>query len=167
MEENYLWDRAFFFLIIFIHVLISYGSGTFRTHIPRKTLDMFFALEYIVLLCVAIYSCCTTPIRATWYVALAGYLLVFAIVAMSKSQLSQYVIVPQKEYVMEIEYKVKADYTNKKHLKGYITEGRYRVYVVLYDDHLYDACNEENHSVKVRFKKFTSKLGAEVVVETC
>lgn len=163
--EGIIWDRAFFALVFFVHALIGYGARGFRTHISAKTLNVVFGIDFTVLLVVAIYSCCTTPVYSGWFLAIVGYLLVFTVVYSCKLMLSHYVIVPEKEYIMYVEFKAVRKATKKEVLLGYVKEGNCEVEVALYDDDCYKACSADNNEFKVKLMKFTSNLNELVVVE--
>lgn len=163
--ENIIFERAFFLGVMVVHSVLFFGAPLIRKHIPFKTLTRCFFIELGILVGVMVCSCFMTPMYNGVLAAIFGYLFVLFVVAGSYMMLLNYIVVPEKEYIMLVTGFWKKD--GQDEIVGKIWEYGIPIYVRIQNKQLSEEYKVGKLYYHVKFKEFTSEIEFRVIVEPC
>ncbi len=150
--ENYIESRVILGLLILIHAFVSYPSSNSCGHINRKLLNGFFVTELIVVTCYIIYDNLQTPPHDGWFLAIVGYLVVYALIFMTWVSYFIYTQLEENEvYEMTISQHVRLMHVD--YFKGTILKDNRAIEVLLPYLPELDISDKANRKQKVMFDR--------------
>lgn len=101
--ENLIPSRVILLLFIIVNLFIAYGSNAVWTPISKKLVNGFYCVEAVLVTLFIIYDNVTTPLYDTLVAAIAGYFIIYLILALGYFSYIQWTVIsPGKEYEAKI-----------------------------------------------------------------
>lgn len=136
---NLITSRVILFAIFVFHVFVGYaGPAVLNKHIKAWLYDALFAVEILAVTAYIIYDNIVCPIpHDGWFLAIVGYIVVYAVIILTWVVFSSLIIDPKKVYKL-------ADVKHRAHIikegiffkgvMGTIREGWREFEVILPDE---------------------------------
>ena len=148
--EHYIEGRVILGMLCLIHAFVIYASQCPFGHIKEKVLNGIILTELIAVTAYIIYDNLQTPPYDGWFLAILGYLFVYALIVITWLMYGIFTLLDEdKIYEMTIECHVR--FMNKDYFKGKVSDGKYKYYALLPYSSELEPITEANKTQKVKF----------------
>ena len=151
--EHYIEGRVILGLLCLIHMCAGYALRVPCEHINKKVLNGVILTELVAVTVYIIYDNLQTPPYNGWFLAVIGYLFVYAIILMTWAGYSFYTQLDE-EKIYEMTIKDHVRYMNRDYFRGTVIDGKNEVEVLLPSSPNLVSSIEAGEKQMVKFDEF-------------